>query len=185
MMVFGTLRGQDATHAVQCIVTILGTAVFMLQSMGLHSTEALPFSANCMDNSTITSIVPPSGVYWDNLSVQTTGGNFLLHNCRGFVQNGHVCGVLGPSGAGKSTLLSAIGGFISAGSGLQVNGEVVYYDSPTQSKRHLRVSQGTVAWLQQKDNFFNMLTVRFQQPTTLHKSLCGSLQPHIFECLVN
>jgi ABC-type multidrug transport system ATPase subunit len=105
------------------------------------------------------NVTAPSGIYWDNLSVQTADGTFLLHNCRGFVENGHVCGLLGPSGAGKSTTLSAIGGAISSVSGLEVNGDVVYFDSQQQSKEHLRIQGGKVAWLQQKDSFFNMLTV--------------------------
>ncbi|KAG7364450.1 ABC transporter ATP-binding protein [Nitzschia inconspicua] len=105
------------------------------------------------------NVTAPSGVYWDNLSVQTADGTFLLHNCRGFVEDGHVCGILGPSGAGKSTTLSVIGGAISPVSGLTVNGEVLYFDSDKQTKEHLRIQGGKVAWLQQKDSFFNMLTV--------------------------
>jgi ABC-type multidrug transport system ATPase subunit len=105
------------------------------------------------------NVTAPSGVYWDNLSVQTDDGTFLLHICRGFVENGHVCGLLGPSGAGKSTTLSAIGGAISPGSGLTVNGDVLYFDCEKQTKEHLRVQGGKVAWLQQKDSFFDMLTV--------------------------
>jgi ABC-type multidrug transport system ATPase subunit len=42
---------------------------------------------------------------------------------------------------------------------LQIDGEVVYFDSDKQTKEHLRVQGGKVAWLQQKDNFFSMLSV--------------------------
>jgi ABC-type multidrug transport system ATPase subunit len=120
------------------------------------SLGALLLLVPCASSKNVTA---PSGIYWDNLSVQTADGTFLLHNCRGFVENGHVCGLLGPSGAGKSTTLSAIGGSISPVSGLEVNGDVLYFDSEKQTKEHLRIQGGQVAWLQQKDSFFNMLTV--------------------------
>lgn len=84
----------------------------------------------------------------------------MLHNCRGFVADGHVCGILGPSGAGKSTIMSALGGTISSSSGLSLNGIVVYYNSEMETKEFLRVKGGRVAWLQQKDSFFNMMSVQ-------------------------
>jgi ABC-type multidrug transport system ATPase subunit len=40
---------------------------------------------------------------------------------------------------------------------LQVNGEVLYFDSEKQTKEHLRIQR--VAWLKQKDHFFSQLTV--------------------------
>jgi ABC-type multidrug transport system ATPase subunit len=101
-----------------------------------------------------------SGLFWSGLSVQTADGTCLVHNFNGFVANGHVCGVIGPSGAGKSTALSALGGSISPNSGLEVNGEVTYYDSEKNTKENLQVHGGKVAWLQQKDSFFSMLTVQ-------------------------
>ena len=39
-------------------------------------------------------------------------------------------------------------------------GEVFYYDSEKNTKDNLQVQGGRVAWLQQKDSFFNMLTVQ-------------------------
>lgn len=99
------------------------------------------------------------GLYWSDLSVQTSTGTFLLHNCNGFIADGHLCGILGPSGAGKSTTLSALGGTISTQSGLRVNGDIAYYKSSSRTTEHLKVNGGNVAWLQQKDEFFNMLTV--------------------------
>ena len=39
-----------------------------------------------------------SGLVWHDLSVHINKQTPLLHNCTGFVPNGHVCGVLGPSG---------------------------------------------------------------------------------------
>jgi len=101
-----------------------------------------------------------SGLYWNNLSVQTTDGAFLLRDFCGHVENGHMCGILGPSGAGKSTTLSAFGGTISPSSKLHVNGEILYYDEATQIAEPLTVQGGRVAWMQQKDNFFDMLTVQ-------------------------
>eukprot|EP00536_Pseudo-nitzschia_multiseries_P010652 jgi/Psemu1/326112/estExt_fgenesh1_pg.C_3330013 len=101
-----------------------------------------------------------SGLYWNNLSVQTAEGAFLLRNFCGRVENGHICGILGPSGAGKSTTLSAFGGTISPRSRLQVNGEILYYDETTETAEPLTVQGGRVAWMQQKDNFFDMLTVK-------------------------
>ena len=128
-----------------------------LLAVGYSSASSSP------NNTASTTNATSSGLYWDNLSVQTTttsDGTFLLHPCRGHVANGHVCGVLGPSGAGKSTTLSALGGTIAgAQSGLQVDGDVVYLDADTLVQEHLRVQGGRVAWLQQKDSFFNMLSV--------------------------
>lgn len=104
--------------------------------------------------------VVESGLYWNNLSVRTANGVFLLHDFSGRVKNGHVCGILGPSGAGKSTTLSALGGTISSSSRSVVDGEVFYYDKDTQQKESLRVQGGRVAWMQQQDNFFDMLSVQ-------------------------
>jgi ABC-type multidrug transport system ATPase subunit len=117
-------------------------------------------SANSTARGVATSSSLPSGIYWDNLSVQTADGTFLLHNFCGFVQDGHVCGILGPSGAGKSTAMAALGGTIAASSGLAVHGDVVYYDRDKGTKERLRVQGGRVAWLQQKDSFFDMLSVQ-------------------------
>jgi ABC-type multidrug transport system ATPase subunit len=100
-----------------------------------------------------------SGLYWSGLSVQTPDGTCLVHNFNGYIANGHVCGILGPSGAGKSTTLSALGGTIAPTSGLEVNGEVTYYDSEKNTKENLQVQGGKVAWLKQRDAFFSMLTV--------------------------
>jgi ABC-type multidrug transport system ATPase subunit len=101
-----------------------------------------------------------SGLVWHDLSVQTADGAFLLHPSQGFVPSGHVCGVIGPSGAGKTSFLSSLGGTICSSSGLQVNGEVLYHNVEQQMSEHLQVNGGQVAWLQQKDVFFNTLTVR-------------------------
>jgi ABC-type multidrug transport system ATPase subunit len=129
------------------MLRILSLLVF---SMSLFVTSAYK------SNKTISS---GGGLYWNDLSVQTSDGTFLLHNCHGFIADGHMCGILGPSGAGKSTTLSALGGTIAPQSGLEVNGDILYYNADTETTEHLQVQGGRVAWLQQKDNFFNMLTV--------------------------
>jgi ABC-type multidrug transport system ATPase subunit len=101
-----------------------------------------------------------SGLHWNNLSVGTADGTFLLHDFSGCVENGHVCGILGPSGAGKSTTLSALGGTVSRSSRLEVNGEVFCHDNGIQNRKTSGVQGGRVAWMQQEDNFFDMLSVQ-------------------------
>jgi ABC-type multidrug transport system ATPase subunit len=101
-----------------------------------------------------------SGLYWNNLSVQTSKRQFLLKPTHGFVADGHICGLLGPSGAGKSTFLRSVGGTLSPRSGLDVDGDIFYFDEDDQSREALHVSSGQVAWMQQKDSFFSMLTVQ-------------------------
>jgi ABC-type multidrug transport system ATPase subunit/ABC-type multidrug transport system permease subunit len=103
--------------------------------------------------------VKKTGLYWKNLSVQTVDGVFLLHDFCGNVENGHICGILGPSGAGKSTTLSALGGTISSSSRSKVSGEIFYYEKDICSKESLKVQGGYVAWMQQQDTFFEMLSV--------------------------
>jgi ABC-type multidrug transport system ATPase subunit/ABC-type multidrug transport system permease subunit len=138
--------------------------VFAIVAMFINcfATEILASNNSTVGSTTLAhqSRSIPSGIYWDDLSVETADGTYLLNTCRGFVQNGHVCGILGPSGSGKSTTMSALGGTISASSGLTVTGEVLYYDTNRQTKEYLRVDGGRVAWLQQKDSFFNMLSVQ-------------------------
>ncbi|KAG7348850.1 ABC transporter ATP-binding protein [Nitzschia inconspicua] len=149
------------------------------------------------NNSTIDS----GGLVWNNLSVCTHNGTFLLKNCNGRIPNGQLCGLLGPSGAGKSTMLSALGGtLVTQGStytsssstttttttnttfatsmngtgGLRMYGDIFYVDSTTTTSTtttratttnetchcYLDIQSGKVAWLPQKDHFFNMLTVQ-------------------------
>lgn len=102
----------------------------------------------------------PSGLYWTNFSVQHADGTFLVHPWSGFVANGHICGVLGPSGAGKSTTLNALGGSIPPHSSLLVNGNITYYDATSETQNPGTINAGSVAWLQQHDSFFSMLTVK-------------------------
>jgi ABC-type multidrug transport system ATPase subunit len=109
------------------------------------------------------------GLVWNDLSVISDQGNVLLDDCSGTVANGMVCGILGPSGAGKSSFLAALGGHQT----LSVHGDVYSYHyehdrdhvvpgSQAGTAAVLRLTKipvNQVAWLQQKDNFFNMLTV--------------------------
>jgi ABC-type multidrug transport system ATPase subunit len=118
-----------------------------------------------------------SGLYWNNLNVQTADGTFLLHDSCGYVENGHVCGILGPSGAGKSTILSALGGTISSSSRSQVNGEVFYYDNDIQRKESLRVQGGRVAWMKQEEFFFEMLSVQETLELAAFLELPDHLEP--------
>ena len=39
-----------------------------------------------------------SGLVWNGLSIQTSSGQCIVHSFDGFIENGHVCGILGPSG---------------------------------------------------------------------------------------
>jgi ABC-type multidrug transport system ATPase subunit len=123
--------------------------------------ETKSSSSSSVRNNATSTVVPvlTSGLYWDKLSVRDVKGKFLLHTFYGHVENGQVCGILGSSGAGKSTLISSLGGTISSSSGLQVNGESFYYDKEKETKESLKVQGGRVAWMQQNDNFFDMLTV--------------------------
>ena len=73
---------------------------------------------------------------------------------------------------GKTTFLSSLGGTLasSSNSGLHASGQVWYHHSESQQHQQqslstswnetLHVAGGNVAWLQQRDVFFNMLTVR-------------------------
>ena len=118
-----------------------------------------------------------SGLYWNNLNVRTADGTYLLHDFCGYVENGHVCGILGPSGAGKSTTLSALGGTISSSSRSQVNSEVFYYDDDIQSKESLRVQGGRVAWMKQEEFFFEMLSVQETLELAAFLELPDHLEP--------
>ena len=107
----------------------------------------------------------PNGLFFSDLSIKTADGAVLVNNCSGFVGNGRICGIMGPSGAGKSTTLKALGGMLSktknqgqSGRHLVVNGIIGYHYEGSRRIQH--VEPARVAWLQQKDSFFSMLTVR-------------------------
>lgn len=105
-----------------------------------------------------TKPTPTGGLVWSDLSVISDQGKVLLDDCSGVVANGMVCGVLGPSGSGKSSFLAALGGQQT----LSVHGQVYAYHHTPSSQADLSLTKipvNQVAWLQQKDDFFGMLTV--------------------------
>ena len=96
-------------------------------------------------------------VLWNHLSVFRKKKTLILLHPFSFALNaGNVCGVIGPSGSGKSTLLNAVAGTTLSSSGLEVSGSV----STVQRGRYraLDMRLGHVAFLQQEDAFFSMLT---------------------------
>lgn len=124
------------------------------------------------------------GIMWEDLmatssssSSRNNGGStqIILNKSSGYVQNGHICGILGPSGVGKSTFLAAmVNG--RTGTSLQVSGSVLHHfvesqynndtdNGATSSLSSLHsycspISQNQAAFLQQHDAFFERLTVR-------------------------
>jgi ABC-type multidrug transport system ATPase subunit len=114
------------------------------------------------------------GLVWEHLSVTGSRDAVILHSFSGKVPAGQLCGILGPSGSGKSTFLSALGCLLT----LPVDGRVYRYQQAVKGKAkpgkakpkahdkddatlvYQRISSNQVAWLQQHDDFFSMLTVR-------------------------
>lgn len=99
---------------------------------------------------TVTAL--PNGIYWHDLSVQTSSNVTLLHPFSGFVAAGELCGIIGPSGAGKSTFLHILGGR----SELEQSGTVWWQQGSARGT----LSPTAVAFLQQHDAFFHMLTTK-------------------------
>lgn len=107
-----------------------------------------------------------SGLVWSDLSVVSSNRDVtLLHPFSGWITSGQIGGILGPSGSGKSTFLSALSG---SSRQLYQTGQVWHYlhtvvhgSKDTQTPIQLsRIPTQEVAWLQQHDDFFSMLTVR-------------------------
>ena len=101
-----------------------------------------------------------TGLVWQDLVLSTPDGkHVLVHPFSGKVPAGTLCGILGPSGAGKSSFLSALAGLSS----LSMEGQVYTYHPPADdAEKHpiyQRIPTHQVAWLQQHDDFFTMLTV--------------------------
>lgn len=99
------------------------------------------------------------GLAWKDLVVSTADAETIVETTSGMVKNGEVCGILGPSGAGKSSLVTALAG----SNPLTTSGQVWRFDHPseftTTTTRLTRVYPDHVAWLEQHDRFFDMLTV--------------------------
>lgn len=106
--------------------------------------------------------VATHGLVWHELEVQDEhDGSFRLYSCSGVVPSGQVCGILGPSGAGKTSLLSAIAGISPSSS--MITGQVWQYSKQPQARTNISLevlSPYHIAWLEQRDNFFEMLTVQ-------------------------
>ena len=96
-----------------------------------------------------------AGVHWSELSVSTHDNKGVVHPFSGSIANGQICGVIGPSGAGKSSFMTALGG----SSTLNVDGRIWLRDENGEAVS-LTIEHGQVAYLQQHDSFFHMLTVR-------------------------
>jgi len=106
----------------------------------------------------LLSTLENDGLLWQDLAVYSQeDGSVILPSFTGHVQNGHLCGILGPSGAGKSSFLLTLAGLQT----LPQRGQVWAYVMSQDSDLELHhVPPHHVAWLQQEDVFFNMLTVR-------------------------
>ena len=143
------------------------------------------------------------GIVWLDLSVRTKrktkhskSVEYILHKSSGFIPNGHLCGIIGPSGSGKSTFLAALSGTTLKSTKLQVSGQVwmknhqlnhkyknqnINQGESSENKTsssYLSTKEGEVAFLQQEDVFFSMLTpyetltmaARLQLPANLEYS---------------
>jgi ABC-type multidrug transport system ATPase subunit len=131
-----------------------------------------------------------AGIHWNDLKVTIGGRGVnatttLVHSFSGSLVNGQTCGIIGPSGAGKSTFLAALAGTSAAL--LRVQGHVWLrskrrdgteigrnnsleqeekgyandkYDDETEVATFVTQQDGQVAFLQQQDSFFHLLTVR-------------------------
>ena len=98
------------------------------------------------------------GVAWQELSVRVRQDTILLHKTSGYVPNGCICGILGPSGSGKSTFLHALSGRQSSH---RQTGKIVEYRAGDRSRVKVEpLVAKNVAHLQQRDDFFGMLTAR-------------------------
>lgn len=105
------------------------------------------------------------GLVWEDLSLTADpkGDATILHPFSGRVPAGQVCGLLGPSGAGKTSFMSALADRTSS---LVMDGQVYSYHPPTDDdaddvqELYQRIPHHSVAWLQQHDDFFTMLTAQ-------------------------
>ena len=94
----------------------------------------------------------------------------ILCKVSGVAAAGRLVAIMGPSGGGKTTLLHALAGQLARAPGLEATGSVVALvpaaakkeggETPSASKRSPTRSPPRVAFVQQSDEFFSMLTVR-------------------------
>jgi ABC-type multidrug transport system ATPase subunit len=140
-------------------------AILSVPQTVLHVRASKNVSAGPIFSSLGHSTKSTGGLVWSDLSVVSDQGKVLLDDFSGTVANGEICGVMGPSGSGKSSFLAALGGHQT----LSVHGQVyAYHHVPVSQQEHGgskaalslgRITVNQVAWLQQKDDFFDMLTV--------------------------
>lgn len=96
----------------------------------------------------------------------------ILHNVSGVAAAGRLVAIMGPSGGGKTTLLHALAGQLARAPGLEATGSVIALvpaaassasaatSSSSSQKRTQARYPPRVAFVQQSDEFFSMLTVR-------------------------
>ena len=97
----------------------------------------------------------------------------ILYKVSGVAAAGRLVAIMGPSGGGKTTLLHALAGQLAKAPGLEATGSVVALvpvaatkvetattTAAAQKKRTPTRSPPRVAFVQQSDEFFSMLTVR-------------------------
>jgi len=95
----------------------------------------------------------------------------ILSKVSGVAAAGRLVAIMGPSGGGKTTLLHALAGQLARAPGLQATGSVVALvpsrrggggdaAAAKEAKRTAARSPPRVAFVQQSDEFFSMLTVR-------------------------
>ncbi|KAJ3334378.1 ATP-binding cassette sub- G member 2 [Blyttiomyces sp. JEL0837] len=110
-----------------------------------------------------TSIMIPTTVHsleWKNISYEIPVGRGknkttrqLLKNISGQVVAGEMVAILGSSGAGKTTLLNCLSGRLSTGN---LSGTILYDNQP----RNKKTWKSTIAFVEQEDVLFPLLTVR-------------------------
>lgn len=141
-----------------CISIVLSATMKIVDGSMFSYSESSSSSSPNHDDDNDTHADQCGGLRWIDLSVAQHDGTPILNQSCGFIQKGHVCGVIGPSGSGKSTLLAALGGTTLRSTKLQVSGHVWYDHENSEERSHLSTSEGDVALLQQEDVFFSMLT---------------------------
>lgn len=113
-------------------------------------------SNNNESYSFLSSLNASAGLVWQDLTVYNRDRIILVHPFNGHIANGRICGVLGPSGSGKTSFLTTLASLQT----LPTLGTVYHYELNSQDISLQPIHPKNVAWLQQKDVFFNMLTVR-------------------------
>lgn len=186
-----------------CKRAVIFISIISLLFLLEYSNATLVLNDNENDEK-IKLALQEGGIAWLDLNVAArargSDDKMLLHKSSGFIPNGHLCGVIGPSGSGKSTFLAALSGTTLRSTKLKVSGHVWMMisennnhdiddsrcyddisdknDSYDYHHYYLSTKEGDVAFLQQEDVFFSMLTpyetlsmaARLQLPANLEHS---------------